>query len=68
MGCVFASSTSGYIVYEANPPMYRYWYWGWEFVCVLAGYGVVLELLEKGTGLCLFSLLPHQSHERRKGN
>jgi len=53
LGCVFASSTSGYIVYEANPPMYRYWYWGWEFVCVLAGYGVVLELLEK-------SLAAHQ--------
>lgn len=47
LACVLTSSVSGYLVYETNPPLYRYWYWGWEFVCVLAGYCVVLELLEK---------------------
>ena len=51
LACVLTSSVSGYPVYETNPPLYRYWYWGWEFVCVLAGYCVVLEVLEKSSAV-----------------
>jgi hypothetical protein len=46
LGCVLFSSSSGYILSIMKPSAYTYWYWGWEFVCVLAGYCVVLELLE----------------------
>lgn len=47
LACVFISSASGYVVYVLLPPLYQYWYWSWELVCVIAGYGVVLEILEK---------------------
>jgi len=47
LACVFLSSASGYILYAVKPSAYRYWYWGWEAVCVLAGYGVAMEILEK---------------------
>jgi hypothetical protein len=46
LSCVFLKRASGYIIYEVSQPVYRYWYWAWEFVCVLAGYRVVLEVLE----------------------
>jgi hypothetical protein len=45
--CVLISSVSGYIVYEVRYSLYQYWYWAWELVCVIAGYGVVLEILER---------------------
>jgi hypothetical protein len=48
LGCVLLSSASGYAVYKMRPGLYQYWYWTWEFVCVVAGYNVVLELVEKG--------------------
>lgn len=48
LGCVFLSSASGYAVYVFQNPLYRYWYWSWEFVCVIAGYSVVLEIIDKG--------------------
>lgn len=47
LACVFFSSASGYAIYAVRQPLYQYWYWIWEFVCVIAGYGVVLEILEK---------------------
>jgi hypothetical protein len=48
LGCVLLSSASGYIVYRKRPLQYQYWYWTWEFVCVIAGYNVVLEVVERG--------------------
>jgi hypothetical protein len=50
LGCVLLSSASGYVVYKERPGLYQYWYWTWEFVCVVAGYNVVLELIERGLG------------------
>jgi hypothetical protein len=47
LACVLVSSASGYVVYQVRFSLYQYWYWAWEFVCVIAGYGVVLEILEK---------------------
>lgn len=47
LACVLFSSASGYFVYRSHYSMYKYWYWAWDFVCVLAGYTVVLEILEK---------------------
>lgn len=46
LGCVLASSSSGYVLSIVKSSVYGYWYWGWEFVCVLAGYCVVLEIVE----------------------
>lgn len=51
LSCVFLSSASGYYIYQYYPDrrsLYQYWYWSWEFVCVIAGYSVVLETIEKG--------------------
>jgi hypothetical protein len=48
LGCVLVSSASGYVVYNERPSLYQYWYWTWEFVCVVAGYNVVLEVVERG--------------------
>lgn len=48
LGCVLLSSASGYLVYVWKPLLYGYWYWSWEFACVIAGYSVVLEIIEKG--------------------
>jgi hypothetical protein len=48
LGCVLLSSASGYMVYQMRPSLYQYWYWTWEFVCVIAGYNVVLEVVERG--------------------
>src|SRR5580658_5446361 len=51
LGCVLLSSASGYVVYSVygeRSPTYQYWYWTWEFVCVIAGYNVVLEVVERG--------------------
>lgn len=45
---VFLSSASGYAIYRFRPSLYGYWYWSWEFVCVIAGYSVVLEIIDKG--------------------
>ena len=47
LACVMVSSASGYAVYRFRPTMYPAWYWTGDFVCVLAGYAVVLEILEK---------------------
>lgn len=48
LSCVLLSSASGYLVYEFRPLWYQYWYWSWEFVCVIAGYSVILEIIEQG--------------------
>jgi len=48
LSCVFLSSASGLVVERLRPGWYAHWYWGWEFVCVIAGYSVVLEIIEKG--------------------
>jgi hypothetical protein len=50
LACVFISSGSGYAIYEMRPFLYRYWFWTWEFACVILGYSVVIEVLEKGLG------------------
>lgn len=47
LACVCAKSICVFVVYKTRPSAYAYWYWGWEFVCVLAGYALVMELLEK---------------------
>lgn len=47
LACVMFSSTSGYLVYKLRPSMYTGWYWAGDFACVLAGYAVVLEILER---------------------
>jgi|HubBroStandDraft_1064217.scaffolds.fasta_scaffold04590_2 hypothetical protein len=48
LGCVLLSSASGYVVFRMRPLQYQYWYWTWEFVCVIAGYNVVLGVVERG--------------------
>jgi hypothetical protein len=55
LSCVFFASASGFAIYtfDTNVSLYQYWYWAWEFVCVIAGYSVVLEVIERG-------LAPHQ--------
>jgi hypothetical protein len=48
VACVLFSSISGYIVSARYPSIYGYWYWGFEFLCVILGYSVILEIIEKG--------------------
>jgi hypothetical protein len=51
LSCVFLSSASGYVVYAyRSQETYKYWYWTWEFVCVIAGYSLILEIIDKGLG------------------
>lgn len=47
VSCVLFSSVSGYAVYSVHRSLYQSWYWALEFVCVFAGYCLVLEILEK---------------------
>lgn len=50
LSCVFLGSASGYFVYAFRQEWYGYWYWSWEFLCVIAGYSVVFEIIERGLG------------------
>lgn len=47
LACVLVSSASGFVVHQLRYSLYQYWYWTWEFVCVIAGYGLLLEILER---------------------
>jgi hypothetical protein len=47
MACVLAAQITCYVVYLAHPAMYFYWYWVTEFVCLLVGYGIIIEIMEK---------------------
>ena len=47
--CVFLSDLTAFFLYEASTShAYRYFYWTKEFVCVIAGYCVVLEIIQVG--------------------
>lgn len=46
--CVLVASVSNYIMSSMYPSIYGYWYWGFEFLCVILGYSVILEIIEKG--------------------
>ncbi|HKS81722.1 MAG TPA: hypothetical protein VJR23_09485 [Candidatus Acidoferrales bacterium] len=42
-----ASDISRYVVYREFPAMYTPWWWSTEFISVLLGYWVIMDLLEK---------------------
>ncbi len=48
VACVLTADVSRFIVNQARPYAYQNWYWGSEFVCVILGYSVLMEILEKG--------------------
>ncbi len=48
ISCVLFDSVSSYIVSSRYPSIYGYWYWGFEFLCVILGYSVILGIIEKG--------------------
>jgi len=46
---VLLSSMSEYVVFKTRSgSTYQYWYWSMEFVRVILGYSVVLEVMERG--------------------
>ena len=45
--CVFLVDALSYGVYALGPAIYRNWYWGAQFVTLLVGYGVILEIVKK---------------------
>jgi hypothetical protein len=46
--CVLIADMSRYVVYRTQPTAYQNWYWGTEFVCVILGFSVLLEIIERG--------------------
>lgn len=44
--CVFGVSAGLYAVYWVSPTAYSQWYWRTEFVTLLVGCGLILEILE----------------------
>jgi hypothetical protein len=44
--CVFAISAGLYVGYRASPSFYRKWYWPTQFVTLVAGFGVLLDIVE----------------------
>ena len=51
IGCVLLSQILRYVVYSTRPPMYVHWYWRTQFVCLIVGYGIILEIMEKTLAL-----------------
>jgi hypothetical protein len=48
IACVLVSDAALWPVYKLfSSQAYRHFYWAKEFICVIAGYGVVLEVLER---------------------
>jgi hypothetical protein len=48
---VFVTDIARYAVYyHVGPPSYIYWYWATEFICLITGYGIILDILERGFG------------------
>jgi hypothetical protein len=45
LSCVFASSASLWVLYRRDYAAYGTWFWRWQFVTLLLGYGVVLEIM-----------------------
>jgi hypothetical protein len=48
LSCVLAADVTRYIVYRSYASSYQNWYWVTEFICVILGYGVLLEIIEEG--------------------
>jgi hypothetical protein len=57
MACVLLTEISRYVLHEMNSPMWVNWYWGTEFVCLLMGYFVIFDILEK-------TLAPYEGPKR----
>jgi len=47
MACVLLTEISRYLLHEMNSPLWANWYWGTEFLCLLVGYFVIFDILEK---------------------
>ena len=45
--CVFGVSLGLYAAYRVSPSLYGQWYWRTQFVTLLVGCGVILEILER---------------------
>ncbi|HKV04570.1 MAG TPA: hypothetical protein VJO53_05615 [Candidatus Acidoferrales bacterium] len=43
--CVVGASLPGYFLYASNSTAYDAWYWGAQFVTLILGYGILLEIL-----------------------
>jgi hypothetical protein len=48
ISCVLIATVSDYIVVQLRPSIYGYWYWVFEFLCVILGYSVIQEIIERG--------------------
>jgi len=48
---VLATDVPKYVVYyHIDRSLYTYWYWATQFICLLTGYGIILDILERGFG------------------
>jgi hypothetical protein len=47
MACVLLTELSRYLLHAMNSPLWVNWYWGTEFLCLLMGYFVIFDILEK---------------------
>jgi hypothetical protein len=45
--CVFGVSAALYVCYRTSPLVYLQWYWRTQFATLVAGCGVILEILER---------------------
>lgn len=48
--CVFGVSFGLYVLYMVSPRSYVYWYWPTQFLTLVAGCGVVLDIVQHGFG------------------
>jgi hypothetical protein len=46
--CVLAADVTRFVVYRSYASSYQNWYWTTEFISVILGYGVLMEIIEKG--------------------
>lgn len=48
---VFVTDVAKYVVYyHIDHSVYTYWYWATQFICLVTGYGIILDILERGLG------------------
>lgn len=47
ISCVLGSELSRFFIYRSKWTIYRDWWWGTEFLCVLIGYWLIMSILEK---------------------
>lgn len=48
LACVIATELSSFAAYRMGPSIYLKWYWGTEFVCLIVGCGILLDILDQG--------------------